>query len=326
MTLLPEVQDVLLKLGLEEKQIDWICKHFDSLSAGASCFYEEFTIKERAKLRKICAPKPDLKKIQQTLMRKFFYLFKPSGAAHGFVVGRSSITNAKVHLDAWLAAGSPKDWAILEIDVENFFPSIPTNEVMRVIAHILKKRTTCKKELIPKVCEVIVSICQKDGSLPMGAPTSPAISNLVMSRFDAAMGHYCRKWKLTFTRYADDVSIFGLNANKAYPMIVKQLEKLGLKIKDKKTRVLRPHRAMKVTGVVINSGALTVSRRFRHRLRAQIHNTRLHAEKAISPLCKDPRPVKLSVLEGRAGWCASVQPRHRKLVDKVRGIRRVTDP
>lgn len=325
MPLLPDVAAFLGKLHLEEHQVEWIERSFDSITSGAACFYDEFTIREGQKLRPICAPKPELKRIQKILMQRFFYRFKSSPSAHGFVRGRSPVTNATFHLNRWKERGCPKDWCLLQVDVENFFPTVPSNEVMRVTAQILKKCFECPEALIPKVVEIIVSLCQREGSLPMGAPTSPVISNLVMSRFDAAMNVYCKKWDLAYSRYADDITVFGKFANRAFPMIAKQLERLGLKVKAKKTRVLRYHRAMLVTGVVINSGETTVSRRFRRRLRAQLHNTRMHVEKAFSPLCKEPRPVPIPVLEGRAGWCASVNPRHRKLVDAVHGIRRVMD-
>jgi RNA-directed DNA polymerase len=325
----PDDEAFLVKVGLEARDAEWVGDNLEEIQAGADRLYEEFSIREGEKLRPIAAPNAYLKRIQRALMRKFFYRFRPSQAAHGFVRGRSPLTNANVHLAPWYAAGRPRDWCLLEIDVENFFPSIPTNEVMRVVTHILGKRFECPQAILPKMTEIIVSLCQRNGALPMGAPTSPVISNLVMARFDAAMLLYAKRWNLTYTRYADDITVFGLNANKAYPTLKKQLDRLGLKIKSKKTRVLRYHRAMVVTGVTINSGETTVSRRFRRRVRAQIHNTRLHVEKAWSEahavLLKKPRPVKIPVLLGRAGWCASVNPRHRRLLDAVQGVRRVME-
>jgi RNA-directed DNA polymerase len=317
----------LPKLKLSTGQIGWIVENWSAIESGATRLYDEFKIQEGAKTRVICAPITPLKRIQQVLMHKFFYKFRPTDAAHGFVLGRSPVTNAEVHRKSRETMQNPKGWCLLQVDVENFFPSIPTNEVMRVISHLLKKRFECPD--IPGVCEVILSLCQREGALPMGAPTSPVISNLVMARFDKVMMAYCKKHALTYTRYADDITISGVNANKAYRAVKFYLERMQLKLKAKKTRVLRPHRAMVVTGITINSGELTVSRKFRRRLRAQIHQTRLFVEKAWSPqhsaLFDQPRPVALPVLEGRAGWCASVNPKHEKLADFVRGLRRVSE-
>jgi RNA-directed DNA polymerase len=146
-----------------------------------------------------------------------------------------------------------------------------------------------------------------------------------MIPFDRKMRGICRRTNLCYTRYADDIVVSGERANSIFPFLAENLEHMEMQLNAKKTRVLRPHRAMNVTGVTINSGIPTVSKKFRRRLRAAIHNTQLFVEGAFSPLAKEPEPEKIQRLLGWAGWCASVNPKHASLLEKAKEVRRVWD-
>lgn len=61
----------------------------------------------------------------------------------------------------------------------------------------------------PKIAFHLTSICTLNGYLPQGAPSSPCLSNLVSLRMDQRIGKYCDRHALTYTRYADDISISG---------------------------------------------------------------------------------------------------------------------
>src|SRR5205085_96407 len=78
--------------------------------------YTRFTIPKRdGQEREICAPKPQLKWVQRQLLEKILAKVPPHDAAHGFVPGRSTVTNARPHLGAEL---------ILKFDLTDFFPTI----------------------------------------------------------------------------------------------------------------------------------------------------------------------------------------------------------
>jgi hypothetical protein len=46
-------------------------------------------------------------------------------------------------------------------------------------------------------------------ALPQGAPTSPAISNIIMKDFDNTVGQWCDAHQIAFTRYCDDMTFSG---------------------------------------------------------------------------------------------------------------------
>ncbi len=53
---------------------------------------------------------------------------------------------------------------------------------------------------------ILTSLCCKDDVLPQGAPTSSALSNIVMKNFDDILGNWCREKYITYTRYCDDLT------------------------------------------------------------------------------------------------------------------------
>jgi hypothetical protein len=91
--------------------------------------------------------------------------------------------------------------------------------------------------------------------LPQGAPTSPAITNIVCRRMDARLAGAAKKLGFTYTRYADDLTFSGPKSADVGAM----LDRIRVIATDegfaehpKKTRVLRRGRRQEVTGVVVN--------------------------------------------------------------------------
>ena len=59
------------------------------------------------------------------------------------------------------------------------------------------------------VAMMLTNLCCLEGSLPQGAPTSAALSNILMKDFDYKIGAFCKMYKIRFTRYADDMTFSG---------------------------------------------------------------------------------------------------------------------
>jgi len=145
-------------------------------------------------------------------------------------------------------------------------------------------------------------ICTSDGRLPQGAPTSPALSNLVCRRLDARLSALAARAQGQYTRYADDLTFsfagFGRNRRRRTPAARAPgvaarrgrpagpsrslLNRIGLIIKDegfriqrkKRVRVQRDHQRQTATGLVVNQ-KVNAPRALRRLARAMAHQARL---------------------------------------------------
>src|SRR5262245_42067055 len=78
--------------------------------------YKAFTIvKKSGGTRQISAPASPMKLIQHKVKQVLEAVYSPKPATHGFVIGRSVISNARLH---------KKRRYVFNIDLENYFPSI----------------------------------------------------------------------------------------------------------------------------------------------------------------------------------------------------------
>jgi len=286
-------------------------------------WYKSFTINDRNRReREITAPKYELKKVQQHLMWRFWYRLRPHEAAHGFVKKRSPVTNARVH------EGLEDKDLILSIDIKNFFQRIKFREVWGMAFMLLCRRfRKGSKDTYQEIATVIATLSCWKNTLATGSPSSPVISNIVMSKFDSDMTKIVRPSGHRYSRYADDITISGPSPGSFFGFIDKFLRAKRMYIHPKKTKYMRRHRQQNVTGVVVNTGKPTISRKLRRRLRAQLHHKELLLEK-VERGTTDPFFALTTVdtpmdqLVGMASWVASVNgtETHQRLLRKAREL------
>lgn len=167
---------------------------------GIDDFYDEFYVpKKNFGFRKIKAPKTKLKYVQKKLAVALLnyqkeisenkkFIFKLS---HGFEKGKSIITNAKVHRNKRY---------VINFDLEDFFDSFHFGRVKG----FFEKNKYFK--LSEEVALCIAQLTCYKGTLPQGAPTSPVITNLIAPILDFRLLKIAKKYKLDYTRYADDLT------------------------------------------------------------------------------------------------------------------------
>ena len=125
--------------------------------------YLSFTIsKRRGGQRQIKAPKFELKIIQRRLADILQDQITVRIPAHGFVRGRSIVTNANLHIHHRV---------VFNIDLKDFFPTINFG---RVRGLFMAEPFNATQEVATNLAQ----ICCHEGTLPQGAPTSPFISNI----------------------------------------------------------------------------------------------------------------------------------------------------
>src|SRR5579872_1153091 len=144
--------------------------------------YIQFTIPKRdGSPRTICAPKPQLRWVQRRILTEILEKVPAHDAAHGFVVGRSTVTNAAPHLGADL---------ILKFDLKDFFPTIHYYRVVGLFGSLGYGVANCRfstDDEANAIAPTLARLCcyspdhrqWGNALVPQGAPTSPAISNLV---------------------------------------------------------------------------------------------------------------------------------------------------
>ncbi len=252
--------------------------------------YARFTIpKKSGGVREISAPMPRLKRAQYWVLVNILQPLEAHDAAHGFRAKRSILTNARPH------AGRR---VVINIDLKDFFPTISYRRVKgffvrlgypeKVAAPLALICTDAERDKV-QVDGQTWTVARGDRRLPQGAPTSPAIANLIATRLDKRMLGAARKYGFTYTRYADDMTFSGDAGpgSKEVRQLLWQLRKIsedeGFAFNDKKTRVMGSGARQDVTGLVVNARP-AVARHERRRFRAWLHK----AEAAL--LNKMPLP------------------------------------
>lgn len=271
-------------LNIPRKNLSYIL-----YKTGVNNLYTSFEIpKKSGGVRKINAPLDNLKYIQKKLANAIYNHVekerKKNNISHGFEKRKNIITNAKIHRNKRF---------VFNIDLENFFDSIHFG---RVRGFFNKN----KNFLLPlEVATVIAQLSCYEKKLPQGAPTSPIISNLICEILDSRLLKIARKYRLDYTRYADDLT-FSTNDKKFlefYRLFVEELSneinKAGFSINENKKRLQLKNKRQIVTGLVVNE-KINVIRNYYKETRAMAHKLYRTGSFEI-----DGEPGNLNQLEGR---------------------------
>ena len=193
----------------------------------------------------------------------------------GFVPGRSIADNASKHVG--------KNY-VYNADLKDFFPSITQKRVKVALmhppfsfgadaAHMLSGLCCAHADIARKGREIYSEMKRKQwageggkvsyrsevpATLPQGAPSSPVLSNAVCVRLDRRLAGLARRFEVTYTRYADDIT-FSSNQNvfrEGYSFL-KEFRKIiadeGFTLNDGKLRLQKKGQRQEVTGLIVNS-------------------------------------------------------------------------
>lgn len=223
--------------------------------------YRQFEIGKRGGgTRQISAPKVFLKTVQHWILDYILWSLPVHSGAHAYRKDRSILTNAATHLRSSYVAN---------IDIKDFFGSVTKAMLERLLQ---------RQGFGPRLANAVARLTTFDGVLPQGAPTSPLLSNAYMFEFDLAMTAYAEAQRLSYSRYADDITLSGEDRDKVVRAIrcaASLLRRRGLQLNDKKTRIASRGGQQKVTGVVVNE-KLQPPRRLRRKVRAMFHQAEMN--------------------------------------------------
>ena len=216
-----------------------------------NCYVKFLVDKKNGEKRQISAPSDDLKYVQRRvavlLQERLNYVNKKKGIAakisHGFVKGKCIKTNASPHRGRRY---------LLNVDLKDFFDSIHFGRVKG----FFEKN---KDFAVPEVAVIIAQIACYGGRLPQGAPTSPIISNLICQILDIKIAKLCKKYRLMYTRYADDLTFYTndhrfIHSKKRFLIDLRYIiETQGFEINMDKVRFQDKEHRQSVTGLVVNN-------------------------------------------------------------------------
>lgn len=215
--------------------------------------------KRKGGYRTLEVPDGLLKKVQRNILHHVLDDFSPSRAAMAYRRGTSVVSNASLHTGKRL---------VLKLDIHDFFGNI-------TFPMVLHNAFPCIYFPTP-VGAMLTSLCCLGERLPQGAPTSPAISNLVMRPFDEYMLDWCGQREITYSRYSDDMTFSGdFDAGQVFRKTESFLRAYGLELNHEKTRLCANGSRQSVTGIVVNENP-RLPREYRRKLRQEIHYLRTY--------------------------------------------------
>jgi hypothetical protein len=277
-------------------------------------YYSEIRIpKKSGGVRKIHAVKGDLKNIQDKILVLLQSVYNGDVAPDcvcGFVPGRSIVTNAEKHTNKKF---------VINLDIKDFFSSITLEKINRFLSH---KPFSLHRNGYINV--IITALSTKDNVLPQGAPTSPILSNIVLKNLDYALVMIAKKYKLRYSRYADDLTFSGngeIDYNSFVNTINQKLIKHGFTLNKNKSRIQYYWQRQLVTGLVVNE-KVNVKAEFLSVTRSMLYNWENYGfEKASKKFNEQRRPGDgvffINVLRGRIDFIGSVLNKKKLYSDPI---------
>lgn len=274
--------------------------------------YNKFEIKKKSGgVRVICAPVDELKEIQRKLsdllldckeaIYSIYNVKEKCTLSHGFERNKSIVTNSIPHK-------SKKN--VLNLDLEDFFDSFNFGRVRGFFI------SNNRFELEPDIATVIAKIACYENKLPQGSPCSPVVANLITNSLDIKLSKLARKNGCAYTRYADDITfstrknefpksiIYSENPLVLGRSLVKEIERSGLSVNDKKSRLQFKNSRQEATGLVINK-KINVKSEYWRNVRAMAYSQFKTGEYKVTDGEK-LRIGTMSELEGKLAFIDSV--------------------
>ena len=279
--------------------------------------YDDFFIpKPKGGKRHIQAPVKELKKTQGLVndyLQCVYYPIRPA-AAFGFLISpkdekvpRNIFTNALTHL-------SNKHF--LNVDLKDFFHAISADRVQQMLSappfQLSKTSASC-----------LTRLCTYQDRLPMGAPSSPILSNLAAMKLDEKLDQLAQQRKWTYTRYADDLTFSSKEKIQASHLdeILEILEREKLPANPKKVKFQHRKDPAEITGLIMKKKKVDVSKTYIKGIREDIHVLNsLVSERMLMREIFDKKPVKKlrRSIQGQIQFVAFVRGDYHKSVIQLK--------
>lgn len=252
-----------VQTGLTEQDVERIINR-------APDTYKSYTIPKRNGKgdRIISQPAREVKALQRVLIERLRSL-RIHDAAMAYRKGISIRANALKH-----AQNGP----IRKYDFESFFPSIKGSDWEQ---YCLQNPVFSDPGDIYRAANLFFHREKRTHvlRLAIGAPASPWLSNVLMYDFDDAVSRAVAKDRVTYTRYADDLTFSAPRTGHLTVVdaivrkAIRDIQFPRLKLNEGKTTVATKKYRRVVTGLILaDDGEVSIGRDKKRLVRAQVHH------------------------------------------------------
>ncbi len=256
-----EIKDLSALFKIPKKEI--------VLHAFQPVYYRFSVPKSNGKMRHIEAPERGLKKLQRLINHylQCVYFLHQSEAAFGYipkVLGHMNMKNIKTNAERHLGCKY-----LLNVDFDDFFHQIKIDAVTQIFKKFPFRFNTYTAHTLAKICTF-------KGRLPMGAPTSPVLSNFYTLPLDLLLKNWADNLNITFTRFVDDLSFSfkNLPISDIHLNQIRQIaQSSNLFIGNDKTKFFNPQDVKIVTGLCVGD-TVSVSSDFYKELKKDLGRLR----------------------------------------------------
>lgn len=230
-----------------DEHLKEILNKFNVVDTPQNTDYSTINIaKKSGKIRAVNIPYYGLKKFQQFINKDILSQCETSTYCHAYVKNKSILTNASMHSNKKL---------VICIDIKDFFNSFKIGQVVNVFTNLGYNY---------EISSRLASLCTCNGSLPIGAPTSPSLCNIIFKDYDIEIAKLASKYDLIYTRYADDLTFStdndDINTSDFIENISKLLKLWSFELNEKKTKIYPCKGKQEVTGLIVNDGVKVKSK------------------------------------------------------------------
>ncbi len=204
--------------------------------------------------RKIENPNANLATVQRRIATALNNTYGPylPPCTHGYIPKAISGTRRDIFSNAICHQGATY---IYNIDDNDFFHSVDKKKIMKSI-----------KQICPPIdidiLKSIAKICTYKSRLPMGAPSSPVLSNIAALQLDIDLMAFAQDNDLTYTRYVDDLSFSTVEPiHEHIQNSINQIaQQNDFTLNPNKIKYYEPHDDHVITGIVVRMNELDITK------------------------------------------------------------------
>lgn len=287
------LQELVEELGLSASQLL-------SVIATAPARYKVYNIPKRDGInsRTIAQPSRELKAIQHYVLHQKLARYPVHQVAMAYVEGRNIYENAQKHV---------RSNTVMKLDFQQFFPSIKVANWEKFARQ--NPITEVNLEDLRIYSKIMFWGQQARSATPrclaIGAPTSPALSNILLFDLDVTLSAEAQRMGIVYTRYADDITISGATAEavtrfeRIARKAVKNYKTAKLTFNEGKRGIYRKGQRRLITGLVVTpEEKISIGRERKRLISSMLHQSR------IGTITEDDK----GRLKGMLGFCIANEP------------------